>query len=96
MIRQTFWEIQRSTCREMTRLCSQAMDRQLTFYEHVSLCAHCLLCSYCRNYLRQIRLLRRCTRQVNKLADSAVQHGLPSSSASRIKKRLETEMLRSD
>ena len=95
MIRQTLWDIQRLTCREVTRLCSQAMDRRLTFHERVSLCVHSLLCSYCRNYIRQIRLLRRYARHTSERADSALQHGLPSSSASRIKKRLETEVLRS-
>jgi hypothetical protein len=96
MIRQTLWDIQRLTCREVTRLCSQAMDRRLTFHERVSLCVHSLLCSYCRNYIRQIRLLRRYARHMSELADSAFEHGLPSSSASRIKKRLEIEVLRSE
>ena len=93
MIGQTLGDIQRSTCREVTRLCSQAMDRRLTFHEQVSLCVHSLLCGYCRNYIRQIRLLRRCVRHMSELADAACQHGLPSSSASRIKKRLETEKM---
>jgi hypothetical protein len=95
MIRQTLWEIRRSTCREVTRLCSQAVDRRLTFHGQVSLCVHSLLCSYCRNYARQIRLLRRCVRHMNELADSTLQHRLPTCSASRIKKRLETETMRS-
>jgi hypothetical protein len=94
MIRQTFWKIQRSTCREMTRLCSQAMDRRLTFYEHVSLCAHSLLCSYCRNYICQIRLLRRWARRMSEREVSTSRQRLPSNSASRIKQRLESEMSR--
>jgi len=91
MIGQTLGDIQRSTCREVTRLCSQALDRRLTFHEQVNLCVHSLLCGYCRNYIRQIRLLRRCVRHVSELAGAAFQHELPSSSASRIKKRLELQ-----
>jgi hypothetical protein len=94
MIRRTLRNIQRLTCREVTRLCSQAMDKRLTFPERVSLCVHVLLCSYCRNYMRQIRLLRRCARHLGESADSAFAHALPFGSASRIKKRLASEMLR--
>ena len=95
MIRQFLWNIQRLTCREVTRLCSHAMDRGLTIRERASLCVHCLLCVYCRNYIRQIRLLRRWTRRTGELAASTGTQRLPVSSASRIKERLEIEMSRS-
>jgi hypothetical protein len=95
MTRQTLWNIRRFSCREVIRLCSQALDRRLTFPERVSLWVHFLLCSYCRNYMRQIRLLRRCARHMSKRADCNLEDRLPSRSASRIKNRLTTEMLRS-
>jgi hypothetical protein len=91
MIRQAFWHSQRFPCREVIRLGSQAMDKRLTFPERVSLWGHSLLCSYCRNYIRQIGLLRRCARQMGGLAGSAFQPGLPPGSAARIKKRLKIE-----
>jgi hypothetical protein len=86
------WDVQRLTCREVTRLASHAMDRRLTFREQASLSMHYLLCGYCRNYSRQIRLLRRWARCMNQLAASTFKPGLPLSSASRIKKRLQTEI----
>jgi hypothetical protein len=95
MIRQFLWNVQRLTCREVTRLCSQVMDRGLTIRERASLSVHCLLCVYCRNYIRQIRLLRRWARRTGELAASTGKQRLPVSSASRIKERLEIEMSRS-
>ena len=85
MIRQFLWNIQHLTCREVTRLCSHAMDRGLTIRERASLCVHCLLCVYCRNYFRQTRLLRRWARRTSELAALTGEQCLPSSSASRLK-----------
>jgi hypothetical protein len=88
----TLWDVQRLTCREVTRLASHAMDRRLTFREQACLFVHCLLCGYCRNYSRQLRLLRQWARRMNQRAASTFKPGLPVSSASCIKKRLETEI----
>ena len=55
----TLWDVQRLTCREVTRLASHGTERRLTFREQASLSVHYLLGGYCRNYSRQIRLLRR-------------------------------------
>jgi hypothetical protein len=92
MIRQILWDIQGLTCREATRLSAKAMDRRLTLRERASLCVHGLLCGYCRNYIHQIRLLRKWARRMGELEISTSRQRLPSSSACRIKKQLETKM----
>jgi hypothetical protein len=58
------WRIQGLTCREATRLSASAMDRLLTIRERVKLLARSVLCSYCRNYLRQLRFLRKWARHM--------------------------------
>jgi hypothetical protein len=95
MIRQILWKIQGLTCHEVTRLSAQAMDRRLTLREQVSLHVHCLLCGYCRNYIYQIRLLRRWARHMSAQAASTSKQRLPATSASRIRKQLETEVSQS-
>jgi hypothetical protein len=88
--------IQGLTCREATRLAANAMDRRLAFRERMKLCLHKLLCSYCRDYGRQLRFLRKCLRRLSISDHPPSVPEIPPASASRIKKRLESEISRSE
>ena len=88
------WDLQGLTCREATRLSANAMDRSLTFRERVKLFMHGLLCGYCRNYMRQLRFLRKQLRRMGEPNVSPFGTELPTASAFRIKKRLESEIPR--
>jgi len=88
------WDLQGLTCREATRLAANAMDRPLTFRERVKLSMHGLLCSYCRNYVRQLRFLRKWVRRMSPPDATSPGAELPSASVSRIKKRLKSEISR--
>lgn len=46
------------TCREMTGLCSDELDRSLAIGEQLSLRAHLMVCRGCRNFRQQMRSLR--------------------------------------
>jgi hypothetical protein len=86
------WDLQGLTCHEATRLAANAMDRPLTFRERVKLSMHGLLCSYCRNYMRQLRFVRKWVRHMSSSDASPSSTELPMVSASRIKKTLEREI----
>lgn len=86
------WDIQGLTCREATRLSASAMDRPLTIRERGKLLIHRLLCSYCRTYMRQLRLLRKWTRRMGNLEVPAGALQMPSASARRVTKRLRSEI----
>ena len=45
-------------CKEVTRLVSQGLDRRLGFSERVALRVHFAICGGCRNFERQMKLLR--------------------------------------
>ncbi|WMY11409.1 zf-HC2 domain-containing protein [Paraburkholderia phenoliruptrix] len=45
-------------CKNITRLLSDALDRSLSTGEWVAIRLHLPTCSGCRNYRKQIRLLR--------------------------------------
>jgi predicted anti-sigma-YlaC factor YlaD len=45
-------------CKNITRLLSDALERHLTTGEWVAIRLHLPICSGCRNYRKQIRLLR--------------------------------------
>lgn len=46
------------TCKEMTALMSQSMERRLTLRERVLLKLHLWVCAWCVWYLEQLQLLR--------------------------------------
>jgi hypothetical protein len=50
-------------CMEMARLASDALERRLSWPEHMGRFAHYLVCRFCRRYASQLRLLRRTARQ---------------------------------
>ena len=47
------------SCKEVTRLVSQGLDRELAFSERAALLAHFAICQGCRNVDRQLSFLRR-------------------------------------
>jgi len=47
------------SCREVTRLSSEASERKLTLLERLSLWRHTLVCSGCRNFRLQMNFLHR-------------------------------------
>jgi len=52
------------SCRESTRLASQALDRELAFGERVALRVHLAICLGCRRAGRQMEFLRRAVREL--------------------------------
>jgi len=49
-------------CKEVTHLLSEAQDRKLGLGERLPLRLHLAMCQGCRNYGRQLDLLREATR----------------------------------
>ena len=47
------------SCKEASRLMSQAMDRSLPLWQRARLRLHLSICDACANFNRQMRLLRR-------------------------------------
>ncbi|HEY0847670.1 MAG TPA: zf-HC2 domain-containing protein [Noviherbaspirillum sp.] len=52
------------TCKEIHRLTSEGMDRELTYIERVRVRLHLMVCTACRNFTGQMELLRRAMRQI--------------------------------
>jgi len=47
------------TCREVHRLTSKGMDRELTMIERTRVSMHLLVCNACRNFTGQMELIRK-------------------------------------
>lgn len=77
------------TCREATRLQSEALDQPLSFPRRLGLALHLMLCKWCRRYGRQIRFLRAAVRshpdELNQVPD-----GLSAEARERLKRALES------
>ena len=46
------------TCREVSHLASQGLDRRLGFGERISLRVHLAICEGCANFNKQVTFLR--------------------------------------
>ena len=53
------------TCKEVTRLISQGLDRELSLGERVALRLHFTICRGCRNVSRQLSFLRQAMRKLS-------------------------------
>jgi len=51
------------TCKEATRLSSEALDRELSLRERLSLRMHIMMCKGCTNFEEQMHHLRDMTRR---------------------------------
>ncbi len=77
------------SCRQATRLAAKAMDTPLDRGERMELYCHHMICSTCRNYARQLKLMRSWLREFGQKIESPT--GLSSSRKEEIKTRLKSE-----
>lgn len=56
-------------CKDVSRLVSQGLDRELSLRERMALRLHFVICASCRNFDRQVHFLRRAIRQLPKSGD---------------------------
>lgn len=52
------------TCRDVTRLISESMDRTLPLGKRIGIRLHLLLCRFCTRYERQLLLIRDTVRRI--------------------------------
>lgn len=45
-------------CKEVTRMLSDSLDRELSFHQRVGLRMHLLMCKFCSRYRKQLLFLR--------------------------------------
>ena len=79
----------RPSCKEVTHLASDSMDRPLGALERVGMKLHLLVCKWCARYYQQIRALHEAFRR-HGLSVSEIEQGvnLPAQAKERIKETL--------
>ncbi len=52
------------SCRQASRIVSEAMERKLTMKERINLRIHLFVCDMCRNFKQNVHLLERTLRRI--------------------------------
>jgi uncharacterized protein with von Willebrand factor type A (vWA) domain len=78
------------TCKQATRLQSEAMDRRLSFSEKLGLRLHLLLCKWCRRYGEQLKFLRSAARECQEHESRQEPERLSPEARERIRKSLQS------
>lgn len=76
-------------CKEASQLVSQAMDRPLGWRKRFDLWVHLVVCGMCRQFLKQLRLVRVTLRRMVSQAESDESVKLTDEARSRIRKALD-------
>ena len=62
------------TCKEVHRLTSEGMDRELSLVERTRMRMHLLVCTACRNFTDQMALLRRAMQNLTPSANGTTKN----------------------
>jgi hypothetical protein len=79
------------SCKEVTRLLSQGMDRPLPLRTRVALRLHFTVCDYCRRYAKQLRFLRQVSRVLPQRGVGRSPVTLPEAAKARLRQALHAE-----
>jgi hypothetical protein len=84
------------SCKEVTRLASESLDRKLSFRQRMAVGVHMLLCSACSRFRRQMLFLREVGRRLavgESTGPAALDdaNGLSAEARERIRRALERE-----
>jgi hypothetical protein len=79
------------TCRDASRLQSQALDQSLSLSKRFGLRLHLLVCKWCRRYGKQIRFLRQAAREHADEINDAAPLSLSQEARERLKESLRKE-----
>jgi hypothetical protein len=79
------------SCRDASRLQSEALDKELSFPRRFGLALHLTVCKWCRRYGKQVRFLRDAAHEHPENLSEAVPQNLSAEARERIKQRLQAE-----
>lgn len=79
------------SCRQASRLQSEALDHKLPILQRIGLRIHLFLCKWCRRYGKQIRFLRDAAHDHSDALVEPAPQNLPDAARERMKQRLRAE-----
>jgi hypothetical protein len=79
------------TCRQVSRLQSDALDQRLSLAKRFGLRLHLLVCKWCRRYGKQIRFIRQAVHEHPDAVTDATPRTLSPEARERLKRSLRSE-----
>jgi hypothetical protein len=79
------------SCKKITGMISESMDRKLPFYQRMGIRFHLMMCALCRRYEQQLLFIRSVLRRNGETDDRDCQ-SLPADARERIEKKLTDEI----
>jgi hypothetical protein len=73
------------TCPEVAKILSQGMDKELSLTTRMKLRIHYLLCSFCERYMKQLKYIRKVSREFPERIGDVSDASLPADARERIK-----------
>lgn len=83
------------SCKEVSQLVSESLDRDLPFWQRLQVRMHLLMCRFCSRFRKQILFLRDAARHFVMASEdtgTAVSPGLSAEACDRIKRSLKANM----
>ena len=77
------------SCKEITQLVSEGMDRRLPWRKRLAIRLHLSLCRLCRRYEKQLRLLRAGTRRYADPEQNIAEKSLSTAARDRLSRALD-------
>ncbi|MDF7808394.1 zf-HC2 domain-containing protein [Pontiellaceae bacterium B12219] len=78
------------TCKEISKLVSESLDRELPLRERMAMRLHLMMCSLCRTYSHQMRQLRSVLKKASDV-ETPTEQTLSEEARLRIKQALKKE-----
>jgi len=78
-----------ASCKEVSRLISEGLDRPLPFGQRLAVRLHLAICKLCSRYQRQLRFLQQATQQLPEHGEESSPHALSIEARRRIRRRLD-------
>ncbi len=77
------------SCKDMSHLASEAMDRPLTFREWLGSKIHLLMCKPCTRYGKHLKFLRRANQAGNENIPTTITYKMSDDAKERISRHLQ-------
>ena len=76
------------TCPEIVRILSLGMDKELSLMMRIKLRIHYLMCSFCERYMKQLKYIRKVSREFPEKIGDVSDASLPADAKERMKAAL--------
>ena len=76
------------SCKDMTYLLSQSMDRRLSLHNRLLIWLHLAICDRCARFAVQLAFIRNASRSIFEYAENISTARFPESAKERIKERI--------